>query len=179
VPNSSNARDTRQFSHARLRRLRADVLMDSVVMATGVPRGFSGFPEGTRAIDFYPRVAGDTNRPTFGDSFFETFGRASRGTICACETKKEPTLSQTLHLSVGDTLQPRLKANGELKQMVESRGSAEEVITELYIKALSRKPTREELTGLLQLVGEQSQVTTPYEDIFWGLMNSTEFTFNH
>ncbi|MCA9087309.1 MAG: DUF1549 domain-containing protein [Planctomycetaceae bacterium] len=177
-PNASNARDSRQFSHAKLRRLRADVLLDSVVTATGVPRNFSGFPAGTRAIDYYPRVAGDTNRPTFGDSFFETFGRSSRGTICACETKREPTLSQTLHLSVGDTLQPRLGAGGELKQLIASRGTPEEVITELFIKALSRKPTPEELDGLMQLIGDNTKDVAAYEDIFWGLMNSTEFAFN-
>jgi hypothetical protein len=56
VPNDSNRKDVRQFSHARLRRLRADVLMDAVVTVTGVQRSFNGFPAGTRAIDVYPRL---------------------------------------------------------------------------------------------------------------------------
>ncbi|MEM7232499.1 MAG: DUF1549 domain-containing protein, partial [Planctomycetota bacterium] len=107
-PTPSNRLDDRHFSHARLRRLRADVLLDSVVAVTGVPRRFREFPEGTRAIDAYPRVSGDTNGPHFGDEFFKTFGRSSRASICACESKSEPTLSQTLHLSVGDTVSSRV-----------------------------------------------------------------------
>ena len=122
-PNSSNERDTRQFSHAHLRRLRADVLMDSIVAVTGVTRSFSGFPEGTRAIDFYPRSSGGTEGPNHGDPFFATFGRSSRGTICACETKREPTLSQVLHLAVGDTVRDRLAASGQIKQILESKSS--------------------------------------------------------
>jgi len=43
-PNMTNERDSRQFSHAHLRRLRADVLMDSIVVATGTPRFFFRVP---------------------------------------------------------------------------------------------------------------------------------------
>ncbi len=178
-PNDSNRQDSRQFSHARLRRLRADVLMDSVVTVTGVPRRFNGFPDGARAIDFYPRVAGDTAQPQYGDQFFETFGRASRGTICACETKKEPTLSQTLHLAVGDTLNPRLAAGGKLKRLVETQSQPADVIDELFVLVLSRQPTADERQSLRALVGDAVKDPAVYEDIFWGLLNSTEFAFNH
>ena len=178
-PNDSNARDTRQFSHARLRRLRADVLMDSVVTVTGVGRNFNGFPFGTRAIDVYPRLAGDTSGPQFGDQFFETFGRSSRNTICACETKKEPTLSQALHLAVGDTLSSRLGANGTIKQLVDTADTPDEVIENLFVLALCRRPTAEEQQQMQALVGDASKDTGVYEDIFWGLLNSTEFAFNH
>jgi hypothetical protein len=179
TPNASNEKDSRQFSHARLRRLRADVLMDSIVTVTGVPRRFGGFPDGTRAIDFYPRVSGDTAQPQYGEVFFETFGRASRGTICACETKKEPTLSQTLHLAVGDTLRSRLTVSGGLKQVIESRGTPESVLDELFARVLSRSPTPDEKKALLELTGPSPKDTSVYEDILWGLLNSTEFAFNH
>lgn len=178
-PTSSNERDSRQFSHARLRRLRADVLMDSVVTVTDVPRNFRGFPAGTRAIDVYPRVAGDTGGPQFGDQFFETFGRSSRNTICACETKKEPTLSQTLHLAVGDTLQPRLGAGGRIKQLVDANEFSGPVIEDLFILALSRRPTSAELEAMQELVDSAKSDLSIYEDILWGLLNSTEFVFNH
>ena len=66
------------------------------------------FPAGTKAIEYYPRTAGDTTLPNYGHAFFETFGRSSRGTICACESKPEPTLSQSLHLLVGQTVAGRV-----------------------------------------------------------------------
>ncbi|HET6879790.1 MAG TPA: DUF1549 and DUF1553 domain-containing protein [Pirellulales bacterium] len=177
-PNDSNRGDSRQFSHARLRRLRADVLLDSVVTVTGVPRSFPGFPAGTRAIDYYPRESGDTSGPHFGDSFFETFGRSSRNTICACETKKEPTLSQTLHLAVGDTLRSRLLPS-RLKQIIETKATPEETIEGLFILALSRIPSSDEQVALRDLIGASPTDQQVYEDIFWGLLNSTEFAFNH
>jgi hypothetical protein len=178
-PNDSNKLDQRQFSHAKLRRMRADVLMDSVVTVTNVPRGFSGFPDGTRAIDVYPRTAGDTSGPKFGDPFFETFGRSSRNTICACETKSEPTLSQTMHMAVGDTLRARLGAGGRVKELVDSGQSPAAVIDSLYVLALSRRATEQEKSSLVALVGDKPKDIAVYEDILWGLINSTEFIFNH
>ena len=178
-PNSSNKRDTRQFSHAHLRRLRADVLMDSVVAVTGVTRRFPGFPEGTRAIDYYPRVSGDSKGPRFGDEFFKTFGRSSRATICACETKKEPTLSQALHMAVGDTLKDRLSTGGKVKQFMLSQNTTEGIIEGIFIHTLSRRPTCEEVESFGELIGDNVTDSAVYEDIWWGLLNSTEFMFNH
>lgn len=177
-PNESNRLDTRQFSHARLKRLRADVLIDAVVSVTGVPRGFSGFPEGTRAIDVYPRQAGDTGGPQYGDVFFETFGRSGRASVCACETKGEPTLSQALHLSVGNTIEPRL--GSPVKTLIGSGKPPAETIETLFILTLSRKPTSQEVTALQDLIADDAKGReAAYQDIFWGLLNSTEFAFNH
>lgn len=178
-PNNSNKGDTRQFSHAHLRRLRADVLLDSVVTVTGVPRRFNGFPDGTKAIEYYPRESGDTEGPHFGDPFFSTFGRSSRATICACETKREPTLSQTLHLAVGDTVRDRLAAAGAIKQLINAKSTPEQIIEELYIRSLCRLPTSDERNAFVRLVQESGNDPSIYEDIFWGLLNSTEFCFNH
>jgi len=178
-PNAANKLDTRQFSHAHLRRLRADVLLDSIVAVTGVPVNLPGFPEGTRGIDFYPRTSGSTEGPSFGHPFMETFGRSSRATICACETKKEPTLSQTLHLTVGDTVQSRLAVGGKLKQLVDGSQTPEAALEQLFILALSRTPTTEETTELRAVIGDNPQDAAVYEDIFWSLLNSTEFAFNH
>jgi hypothetical protein len=178
-PNASNRLDTRQFSHAYLRRLRADVMMDSIVAVTGVPRNLNGFSPGTRAIDFYPRLSGSTEGPQFGEQFFETFGRSSRATVCACETKREPTLSQTLHMTVGETVQQRLGANGKLKTIVESSATPQETLEALFILTLSRKPTAQENSELLELIGSGAKDVAVYEDILWSLLNSTEFAFNH
>jgi hypothetical protein len=178
-PNASNRLDTRQFSHAYLRRLRADVMLDSIVAVTGVPRNLNGFSPGTRAIDFYPRLSGSTEGPHFGEQFFETFGRSSRATICACETKSEPTLSQTLHMTVGETVQQRLGANGKLKEIVENSATPQEALEALFVLTLSRKPTTQESSELRALIGAGAKDVAVYEDIFWSLLNSTEFAFNH
>lgn len=178
-PNKSNALDVRNFSHAHLRRLRADVLLDSFTAVSNTPPRLSGFPDGTRAIDFYPRSEGATEGPQYGDQFFETFGRSPRDTICACATKREPTLSQTLHMIVGGTTNSRLHANGELNRMVRSQTSPEATIEAMFIRILCRKPTPQELSEMRKLVSDRNDDFEPYQDIFWSLLNSTEFSFNY
>jgi len=178
-PNETNRSDTRQFSHAYLRRLRADVFIDSVVSVTGIPRDFAGFPAETRAIDYYPRSSGGTEGPNFGDDVFKCLGRSSRGSVSSTENKTAPTISQALHFSVGDTIQPRLAAGGKIKAMVDSKEKPEDVIDDLFILALARRPTTDEVAGLLPLVSATPKATQPYEDVFWALLNSTEFMFNH
>ena len=66
-PNATNKLDDRQFSRARLRRLRADVLLDSIIKVTEWDRPFRNFPKGTRAVQFYPRTPGDTSQPLWLD----------------------------------------------------------------------------------------------------------------
>jgi hypothetical protein len=186
-PTPSNAGDTRQFSHAHLRKLRADVLLDSVVAVTGVPRQLPDWPLGTRAIDYYPRSSGGTGGPNPGDPFFATFGRSTRGTICACETKMEPTLSQAMHLNVGDTmfdrpggqLRDRVAASDVIKKLIETKSTPEDILDELFIRTLCRRPTNEEMAGLRAMVGENGKAAAVYEDILWSLLNATEFNFNH
>jgi hypothetical protein len=178
-PNSTNEGDTRQFSRSRLRRLRADVLLDSIVTVTDGRRNFGMFPIGTKAIQHYPRTRGDTVLPNAGDSFFETFGRSKRGSICVCETRSESTLSQTLHMLAGDTIDGQVQGGRVVPKLIEAGRSPEEIIDELFIRALSRKPSDEERASMRELVGESVTDRQVYEDIFCSLLQTTEFGFNH
>lgn len=178
-PNTTNADDTRQFSRSQLRRLRADVLLDAVVRATDGERGFVYFPKGTKAIQHYPRSPGDTTRAQTGDPFFETFGRAGRASVCACDTKVEPTLSQALHLIAGDTVQGQIGAGKVVENLLKAEAAPEAIIEDLYLRALSRQPQPDEMSAMLGLVGTGVKDRKVYQDIFWGLLNSTEFLFNH
>lgn len=179
TPNASNRGDTRQFSRAYLRRLRGDVFVDSVVAVTGVPRRFSGFPDGVRAIDYYPRSFGDTEGPNYGDVVFKCLGRSPRGSVSSTETKTAPTLSQALHFSVGDTVNPRLSCAGALEAYVKDKAQPASVIEELFIRCLSRRPSSGELSGFQELIPVPPVNVRPYEDVVWALLNSTEFMFNH
>lgn len=179
TPNASNRGDTRQFSRAYLRRLRGDVFVDSVIAVTGMPRRFSGFPDGVRAIDYYPRSSGGTEGPNYGDDVFKCLGRSPRGSVSSTETKSAPTLSQALHFSVGDTVNPRLSCGGALEAYVKDKAQPAMVIDELFIKCLSRSPSSEELSGFQEMIPAPPVNVRPYEDVVWALLNSTEFMFNH
>ena len=178
-PNETNSGDTRQFSRSRLRRLRADVLLDAIVVATSSERGFGYFPRGTKAIQYYPRTPGDTEGPNAGDPFFATFGRSRRGSICVCETRTESNLSQALHLLVGDTIDGRVGGGQVVPKLMAGGKSPDEIIEELFVRTLSRKPTSEERAAMRELIGDNVKDRKVYEDIFGSLLQSTEFGFNH
>lgn len=178
LPNETNESDDRQFSRSRLRRLRSDVLLDSIIKATEWSRPFRDFPEGTKAIEFYPRTPGDTAQPLWRDDFLKLFGRSSRNTICACETKGEATLSQTLHMAVGNNVHQAVSA-GLVDRLLEAEKTPREILDELFIRCLSRLPTQRELATMQSLIGDDYDKDDPYEDILWALINSTEFMTNH
>ncbi len=177
-PTPSGKDDTRQFSHARLRRLRADVLLDSIVAITGVPRSLPNAPVGTKAINYINR---NQYYAATGDFVLDTFGQSPRKTVCACDTRTEPSLSQVMHLLVGDTASPRVHTaatKGVLKSIIETESTPEGIIQEIFIRILARRPTQDELESMKKLAAE-SDSPAAYEDIFAGLLNSSEFLFNH
>ena len=50
--------------------------------------------------------------------FLTTFGRATRETVCSCEVKMEPSLSQALHLLNGDVTHNPIGSGGLVNQLV-------------------------------------------------------------
>ena len=92
-PNDSNASDTRNFARGPVRRIRAETMLDIVSQVTETQDKFDGLPKGARAVQI-----ADGSVSTY---FLTTFGRPQRETVCSCEVRLEPTLSQSLHLMNG------------------------------------------------------------------------------
>jgi hypothetical protein len=115
----------------------------------------------------------------YSDAFLKTFGAASRDSVCACEVKKEPTLSQAFELINGSYISTRVNASAVVKNLLAEKRSAEEIISTLYVRCLSREPTENELKAMRELVGDKTTDVAVYNDVFWSLLNSTEFAFNH
>ena len=61
-----------------------------------------------------------------------------------------------------------------------SIGTPQVLIEELYISCLSRKPLEKESAAFHAILEENKENPTQVlEDIFWSLLNSREFIFNH
>ena len=88
---------------------------------------------------------------------------------------------QTLHLSNGETLNPKLAEKDNLIQKAIEKGdSNEQIIETIFLKALSRPPTDTERKGLSAVVAEYDEDrNTALQDVAWSVLTSTEFTFNH
>ncbi len=173
VPNETNRDDDQQFSHAHLRHLRADVLLDSISEATGAPTQFNQTPSGFRAVELYE------GNHTANNGFLKTFGLCSRDSVNASETHLEPTLAQALHLLNGDTLEGKLARSTVIAKMLEQHKKPDEILDALFVRAFSRHASEAERKKLLPLVASTPEDRKAYDDIFWALLNSTEFSFNH
>ncbi len=169
--NESNAGDERNFAHALVRRIKAENLLDSISTVTDTKDKFAGLPLGARAVQI-----ADGTRSTY---FLRTFGRATRETPCSCEVKMEPTLSQALHLMNGSTVNKKMGQGGLIAKLMTTKKFPEERITELYVRCLSRSPSKDELAKLTPILAESKDQAQAIEDIFWALLNSREFLFNH
>jgi hypothetical protein len=91
----------------------------------------------------------------------------------------EPTLSQALHLMNGDTVNAKIQQGGVLAKLKEQGLAPPAAIEDLYIRCVGRKPTAEEQAALAPLFAEGTNQDQAMLDVFWALLNSREFLFNH
>jgi hypothetical protein len=171
LPNDTNKQDERNFSHSLARRIPAEQVLDCISQVTLKQDKFRGLPLGARAVQI---ANGATS--TY---FLNTFGRAQRATVCACEASTDPSLSQALHLINGDATNGKIQ-QGQLIQQLKKEGlDQNQIIERLFVRCLSRKPTAKEVEDLGKLVAAAPNEIQGLEDVFWVVLNSREFIFNH
>jgi hypothetical protein len=67
-----------------------------------------------------------------------------------------------------------------IDRAVESTGNRPaRVIHQLFLTALGRPPSADELLRLRRHVADQRDLRAGYSDILWALLNSSEFTMIH
>lgn len=170
TPNESNHADLANYAKASVRRMRAEVLLDSIAQITGSADRFPRLPMGARSVQIADGAV--------SNYFLSTFGRAPRETVCACEVDVQPTLSQAFHLLNGETTNQKIQNGNRITSWLADGWTAERVIEELYIACFSREVTQDERSRLLAQIDPSNQ-QADLEDIFWALLNSKEFVFNH
>ena len=169
-----NKSDRRFYSRYYPRRLMAEVLLDCLSDVTDAPTQFKGYPQGWRAIQLP-----DSN---VGSYFLQSFGRPDRLITCSCERSAEPSMSQVLHLANGDAVNQKLAAKGNrIAAVVKETLADGAVVEDLYLRALSRYPTATEKSRLLEVVSKSdpAEKRQVFEDLYWSVLTSNEFLFNH
>jgi hypothetical protein len=172
ISNESNEKDKRNFAHAMVRRVRAEVLLDSISQVTNTPNKFQGLPLGARAVQIADGAV--------SNYFLTTFGRASRTTVCSCEVKMEPSLSQALHLMNGDAVHENIRKGKVVADMVKEGKKDKEVVDDLYLRCFGRVPNDKEWAAVSKALAESADNRQAVlEDLFWALLNSKEYFFTH
>jgi hypothetical protein len=204
VPNAHNAADKQNFSHFYLRRLHAEVLLDAVDAVTGSTTLFKGLPEGTKAVQLP-----DNQFPSYFLSVFGRPDSASpceceRGADANLAQSLYLFNSEELLEKVRGRLKPQAAAKvpgkgkgkaptkaapgvvvtgaagGRVQQLLKDGRPDRDKVRDLYLLALCREPTGEELAATLAYVeARRSEPAAAYEDVLWAILNTKEFLFNH
>ena len=178
LPEPGAGEDDRYYSHFYPRRLTAEVLLDAFSTATGVPTTFTWnereLPAGTRAVQLKDSAL---------DSYFlDTFGRAERLKTCSCERTEMPSMKQVLHVMNGGTVNEKLASDAvRFAEAVRAGASDAALIEDAYLASLGRFPTGEESAAVGELLADTAgdQRRAVLEDLYWGLLSSREFLFQH
>ncbi len=147
-------------------------MANGVSSITGKTTKYQGLPLGARAVQIADGTA--TNY------FLTTFGRASRETCMANEVKLDPTLSQALHFLNGDTINDSIKQGKVVASMIAEKKSDKDIVDELFLRCFGREPVKAEVEAITAKLSETPDARQMIlEDVFWALLNSKEFYFNH
>jgi hypothetical protein len=173
-----NELDRRNFSHAQLRRLPAEVIVDAVNQVTGgretYPRQIA--PAGTRAIGLAPTRLNNTPSAYA----LAIFGRPLRTQTCDCERSGDAGLPQAMYLINDTDVNSKLSAsNGRVARLLAGCGDDAKVVEDLFLATVGRYPSDEEAQKALAHVGRSANRKAGIEDVLWSLMNLREFVFNH
>ncbi|HEX6812646.1 MAG TPA: DUF1553 domain-containing protein [Planctomycetota bacterium] len=160
------------FAGNHVRRLSAEQLLDAIGAVTAVPTKYAGVPLGNPSTAIV--------RGRSGVRFLDVFGRPPRDTACTCERREEPTLGQALHLINGDTIAQKIAdKKGRLQRALDAKAEPGVMLEDLFVAAYSRKPTDAERARLLDRITAAPDVPAAWQDLYWAVLNSQEFTFQH
>jgi hypothetical protein len=173
VTNELNAADTKYFSHQQPRLLGAEQLLDAVNHLTGVDQSFGKLPPGTKATHL---PAPDVVQV----EFLKVFGQPERSTVCACERADDSNLGMAIELFNGNTIHQKLRdPNNRFRKALADGQPIDKVIGELYLAALCRPPSEAELATAMTHCESREDKAAAVEDVYWALMNTDEFLFQH
>jgi hypothetical protein len=155
--------ETPLFSRVYPRPMSVEQLYDSFLVATKAHQ--SGVADWTEA---------EAQRQEWLSQFIVSFGTEENDEA----NTFEGTVTQALTLMNGPLIDKALEPSPGtyLGEVLRQPGSETEKIEQLCLAALSRKPTSRELPAMQKLVRKSPTGVEGYQDLFWALLNSNEFS---
>lgn len=180
IPQSKDPQAAALFAFYPVRRLDAEVLVDALCQITGtteqysspIPEPFTFLPEQQRSIELADG--------SITSAFLEMFGRPPRDTGLELERSNKTAPAQRLHFLNSSHVQRKLLEGPQIRRLIQSNRSEEDIAKQLYLTILSRFPTEAELRIVTKY--SQSDVVRDREglqDLAWALINSAEFLHRH
>ena len=159
-PNPFNETDSKYFSHFQPRLLSAEQLLDAICQTTARPEQFGALPDGTKATQL---PAPDLVQ----NEFLKIFGQPERQTVCACERSDESNLGMAIQFFNGPLIYNKLRDGGNrFRQLMQEGKSDQEIIEQLHLAAVSRRPTKQEIdASLAHLAAKDEQIAKDNAEI--------------
>ena len=156
------------FARMAVKALTPEQIFDSIAQATGYQQPFN--PE--EPLNF--------NNDTSRQEFIENFANSSEGA-----TERQSTILQALSLMNGQFVAEAtdLSDSRTLAAVVEAPFlSTEQKLDALFLATLSR-PIRDDeqvvFSAHIDAASDDAQKQRAFSDVFWALLNSSEFLMNH
>ena len=154
------------FTHVYVKPMTAEQLYDSLIVATNAHKsGRSGWEQA------------EVQRHAWLQKFVQTFGTDEGDE----SSSFDGTIPQALMMMNGPLVQDAVsvKPGSYLHQLLTGKGNENYKIQRLYMSALGRMPNKAEIAAAQRFLSSNQDSLVVYQDLFWALLNSNEFIFNH
>lgn len=155
-----------QFSRVYVKPMTAEQLYDSLIIATNAHKsGRSGWEQSEKT------------RQEWLQQFVRTFGNDEGEEA----NSFDGSIPQALMMMNGDLVRDAVsfKSGSHLGDILTGKGNDVQKLQKLYLTALSRPATKQELASVQKFFRNSNEPLAVYSDLFWALLNSNEFIFNH
>ncbi len=143
--NEFNSDDVLNYSHAKPRRLPAEVLIDSIYFVTGSQLLIPGVAVGTRA------AALPDSGVSLPSGFLAALGRPARESVCECERSSELQLGSVLAMVSGpDVAQAINDPKSAVARLVADEPDDRRLIEKIYMRILNRLADETEVSIVLR-----------------------------
>lgn len=164
----------RFYAFHAARMLSPEILADAISDVTGVANHYPGTPFGTRAVSIVD--------PLQDAPVLRAIGRCSRASGCDQEPFNASSIATQLHLLNGDLVNAKLThPESRLQRMIAAGHSNDQIVSEFYLRALSRRPSDLERIAWRDSLAtrDADERIKRLEDFVWSLLNSDAFRMNH
>lgn len=154
------------FSRVYVKPMTAEQLYDSLIIATNAHKsGRSGWEQSEK------------QRQEWLQQFVRTFGNDDGEEA----NSFDGSIPQALMMMNGELVRDAVsfKSGSHLGDILTGKGNDVQKLNKIYLTALSRTPSKPEIGAVQKYFRNSNDPLAVYSDLFWALLNSNEFIFNH
>jgi hypothetical protein len=182
-PNPLNEKDVAHFSHYQAKRLTAEQILDALSQITESPGRFRVFRRPNTAPD--TAIPSDVKAAEIAEASESSllaamFGRPERATGLERERAADLGAFHVQFLVNSNEVEWSMGESPRIQRFFTAKTSDAEIVEEVFLSALSRRPKEAEKQKILEYFAqEKNNRNQAVNDLFWVVLNTSEFLLNH